>query len=244
MTGTADEARMEFWQVYHLPVVPIPTHRPCRRIMQSTRVFTTLQGKWTALLDAAEAIHKTGRPLLIGTRCVRDSQYVSRRLSEKGLKHRVLNAHHEKEEAKIIAGAGRRGRITVATNMAGRGTDIRLGAEVRGLGGLHVIAAEIHEARRIDRQLYGRSARQGDPGSAQAFVCLEDELVRQHASSALRIIKKWFGNADKEISGPFFLSLVRRAQRRAEKIACHQRKAVLRSDDWLDEHLGFAGRSM
>ena len=242
MTGTAAEARGELWQIYRLPVVPVPTHHPTRRVMAPDRVFASAASKWEAVVDAASRMHRSGRPILIGTRSVRDSEHLSRRLTEAGLDHQVLNACRESEEAQIIAGAGKQGRITVATNMAGRGTDIRLGAGVAALGGLHVIATERHEAGRIDRQLFGRCARQGDPGSAQAFVSLEDELVRRHAPGRGAAVKRcsWAG----EISSVFTRRLIHAAQQSAQRAAVRHRRTVLRTDDWMDENLGFAGKEV
>jgi preprotein translocase subunit SecA len=163
-------------------------------------------------------------------------------LSAKGLNHKVINAVRLAREASVIAGAGGKGRITVATNMAGRGTDIRLGPGVSELGGLHVVATERHEARRIDRQLYGRCARQGDPGSTRAFVSLDDELIQRHGSSALRVLLRRAGSG--RIASALAGRLVDGAQRRAERAAFRSRKEVLQSDNWLDEHLGFAGREL
>ena len=162
-------------------------------------------------------------------------------LQAEGLEHAVLNAVRHAEEAQIVAGAGQAGRITVATNMAGRGTDIKLGRGVAELGGLHVLATERHEAGRIDRQLYGRSARQGDPGSASAIVCLEDELPMRYSPHWTKTLRKRYGQTDKEISSRMTRKLFDVSQRKAERLALRQRKGVLRTDDWLDEYLGFAG---
>jgi preprotein translocase subunit SecA len=241
MTGTAAEAVAEFWQIYHRPVVIIPTNRPCIRTMLADRVFATAQAKWQAVVAEIHRCHQAGRPVLVGTRSVQASEHLSAMLAAEGLDHQVLNAVRHAEEAQIVAGAGQPGKITVATNMAGRGTDIRLGAGVADIGGLHVIATERHEAGRIDRQLFGRCARQGDPGSAVAFVSLEDELVRRHAQHASAALRGRFGAADREISSALSRHLFNAAQRRAERQALRQRKGVLRTDDWLDEYLGFAG---
>jgi len=242
MTGTADEAWREFWQIYHLPIATIPTNRPCLRHVAPDRVFTTDAAKWAAVVAEVRRLHAAGRAILIGTRSVRASEHLSRLLAAEELDHAVLNAVRHAEEAQIVAGAGQRGRITVATNMAGRGTDIQLGAGVAERGGLHVLATERHEAGRIDRQLFGRAARQGDPGSAQAFVSLEDELVRRHAPLAGASLRRRYGAADREIDSAFARRLFDTAQRRAERHALRQRKSVLHTDDWLDEYLGFAGR--
>jgi len=241
MTGTAAEAWREFWQIYHMPVVTIPTNRPCIRKELPDRVFATADAKWRAIVQEIRRLHETGRPLLVGTRSVQASEHLSGLLAEEGLEHQVLNAVRHAEEAQITAAAGQRGRITVATNMAGRGTDIKLGRGVADLGGLHVIATERHEAGRIDRQLFGRAARQGDPGSAGAIVSLEDELVRRHAPHASAFLRKRYGRTEREVSGLLTRHLLGAAQRRAERLALAQRKGVLKADNWLDEYLGFAG---
>jgi preprotein translocase subunit SecA len=241
MTGTASEAWREFWQIYHLPVVVIPTNRPCIRRQLRDRVFAAESAKWSAVVREIRQTNMSGRPVLVGTRSVRASEHLSRMLAEEGLAHQVLNAVRHAEEAQIVAGAGNAGNITVATNMAGRGTDIKLGRGVAEMGGLHVLATERHEAGRIDRQLFGRSARQGDPGSAQAFVCLEDELVSRHTPKLSASLRKRHRKTDREISSAITRRLFDMAQGKAERMALRQRKGVLRTDDWLDEYLGFAG---
>ncbi len=241
MTGTAAEARREFWQIYHRPVVVIPTNRPCIRRRFPDRVFTGEQAKWEAVVEEIRRIHQSGRPILIGTRSVRSSEHLSSMLAGEELEHQVLNAVRHAEEAQIVAAAGQAGKITVATNMAGRGTDIKLGRGLADAGGLHVLATERHEAGRIDRQLFGRSARQGDPGTAQAFVSLEDELARRHAPRLSAALRRRFSRTDREVSSGLARRMFDLAQRRAERMALRQRKSVLRTDDWLDEYLGFAG---
>ncbi len=240
-TGTGAGAMSEFWKIYHLSVVVIPTHRPCIRKEMPMRLFLSDDAKWTAVVQEICREHETGRPILIGTRSVRASEHLSSLLEHQGLAHRTLNAVHHKMEADIIADAGRHGGITVATNMAGRGTDIRLKKNVAGRGGLHVIATEHHEAGRIDRQLYGRCARQGDPGSTQAFVSLGDELLQQYAGLFSHLLVRYFKNPNREIPVRFSQWLVRQAQQRAERAALRQRKNVLHTDKWMDEHLGFTG---
>ncbi len=188
MTGTAREAARELWQNYGLPVIAIPSNRPCIREQWPDRFFLTEEAKWADMVDEVERLHTTGRPLLIGTRSVQTSEHLWSRLTARGLEPKILNATRLQEEAETIAVAGERGRITIATNMAGRGTDIKLGRGVAPLGGLHVIASERHESGRVDRQLFGRSGRQGDPGSAQAFVSLDDELIQRYLSSPARRI--------------------------------------------------------
>jgi len=241
MTGTAAEAWREFWQIYHAPVVTIPTNRPCIRRVLPDCVYATEEAKWKAIVAQIRRLHQTGRPILVGTRSVRASEHLSRLLADAGLEHQVLNAVRHREEAQVTAAAGQPGKITVATNMAGRGTDIKLGAGVADRGGLHVLATERHEAGRIDRQLFGRSARQGDPGSAQAIVSLEDELVRRHAPHLSALLRRRYGRTERQVSGPLPRHVFNAAQRRAERLSLAQRKGVLRADDWLDEYLGFAG---
>jgi preprotein translocase subunit SecA len=164
-------------------------------------------------------------------------------LEQRGLEHQVLNAVRHAEEAQIVAGAGGMGKITVATNMAGRGTDIKLARGVAEIGGLAVIAAERHESGRVDRQLFGRAARQGDPGRAQAFVSLEDELITRHAPKLGKPARLLAGKdtTGKPLHTPGLRTLFKRAQKKAQRMALSQRKSVLSSDDWLDESLGFAG---
>jgi len=241
MTGTAAEAWREFWQIYHLPVVTIPTNQPCIRQVMRDRVYATDDAKWAAIVEEIRRVHATGRPILVGTRSVRASEHLAQLLWAVGLEPAVLNAVRHAEEAQVVAGAGQEGRITVATNMAGRGTDIKLGRGIAERGGLCVVATERHEAGRIDRQLFGRCARQGDPGTAQALVSLEDELVRRHSPHLSASLRGRFGKTDREISGPLTRRIFDMAQRRAERMALSQRKGVLKADDWLDEYLGFAG---
>ncbi|HEU5124904.1 MAG TPA: prepilin peptidase [Verrucomicrobiae bacterium] len=241
MTGTAREAAGEFWQVYHLPVVSIPTNRPCIREQWPDQVFADEASKWKSIQAEIERVHATNRPVLVGTRSVHASERLWRALAERGLEAKILNASRLKEEAEIIALAGEAGRIIIATNMAGRGTDIKLGHGVAKLGGLHVIATERHESGRVDRQLFGRSGRQGDPGSAQAFVSAEDELIRRYLPAVARktlteVLKRGVVGRERIAKAAFQL-----AQRNAQKLAYQQRRAVLRSDLWLDEALSFAG---
>lgn len=232
MTGTAREAASELWQVYGLPVIPIPTHKPCQRVQLPDRIFAYSDEKWSAIEEEIVRIHPSNRPILVGTRSVHASEQLATRLEKRGLPFRVLNAVRHLEEAQVIAEAGQPGRITLATNMAGRGTDIRLGQGVAERGGLHVIASERHESARIDRQLFGRSARQGDPGSAQAFVSAEDDLLIRHLPSSLR--------RNLTPGNPLSPQLIRFAQWRAERFAFEQRKNVLKTDTWMDDALSFA----
>jgi len=243
MTGTAVEASGEFWQIYHLPVTVIPTYRPCIRKRLGTRVYATQEGKWKAVVDEIQRTHEAGQPILVGTRSVRDSERISVMLFELGLEHQVLNAVRHAEEAQIVAGAGQGGRITVATNMAGRGTDIKLGRGVADLGGLYVLATDRQESARIDRQLAGRSGRMGDPGLVCTFVSLEDDLPKRYAPRMSAFLRKRHavGKGERNIGGPLTRRVFDRAQKRAQRAAFRQRRAVLRTDHWLDEYLGFAG---
>lgn len=236
MTGTAREVAGELWSVYRLAVLRIPTHRPVVRSRLPDEVYATAEEKWRAVMVAVRSRHARGQPVLIGTRSVAASEHLSRLLSAEGLPHVLLNARQDQEEADIVARAGEPGRITVATNMAGRGTDIRLAPGVAELGGLHVIATELHEARRIDRQLYGRCGRQGDPGSFQALASLEDELPRVH----LGALARW-GRA-RRLPQSVLRALVRRAQRGAESAHSRARRELLAADEQLGDLLAFSGR--
>ena len=228
MTGTAWEASPELWQIYQRPVVPIPTNRPCIRKQLPLQMFDTADEKYAAVVKRVAEIHATQAPVLIGTRSVLASEEVSRRLSAQNLPHRVLNASQTAAEAEIVAQAGQKGQITVATNMAGRGTDIKLSKGVADLGGLHVISTEPHGSFRVDRQLFGRAARQGDPGCAQLFACAEDDLFLRHAA---KMRKAWRAVGANR--------LIKIAQARAERLARFNRKQVLKSDDWMDQSLPF-----
>jgi preprotein translocase subunit SecA len=241
MTGTASEASSEFWQIYHLPVVSIPTNRPCVRENLPNIILPTESSKWARIMQEIRSVHDTGRPILVGTHSIRASEHLSELLKAEKLPHQVLNAVYYAQEAGIVAQAGQHGNITVATNMAGRGTDIKLGRGVADLGGLHVIAAEPNESARIDRQLYGRGARQGDPGSAQGIFSLEDEVVLRYAKKSTSYLKKRYANAKADISSPLVRGVFRLSQISAERLALRQRKSVLKTDHWLDEQLGFTG---
>lgn len=241
MTGTATEVANELRAVYRLNVVPIPTSKPLARQSWPSRVFPTAREKWDAVMERIFQLHEQGRPILVGTRSVAASEHLSRLLTAAGLPHRVLNARQDQEEAEIIAQAGQRGQITVATNMAGRGTDIALGPEVKELGGLHVIATERHDARRIDRQLFGRCGRQGDPGSYESFASLEDEILSAFFSSfGGRLVRRAlkFDAAPNGKLGEFLSTL---AQRLAERKHFHIRRDLLKFDESLEEAMGFAG---
>jgi len=236
MTGTAREVAGELWAVYGLNTVRIPTNRPQARKIHGDLLYPTSRAKWQAIAERVAALHKSGRPVLVGTRSVADSEHISGLLNEAGIQHSVLNARQNRTEAEIVAQAGQPGRVTVATNMAGRGTDIRLAPGVGEAGGLFVIASERHEAGRIDRQLFGRSGRQGDPGEGQAMVSLDDELVRSVFGSLLDRLRSghlpgWLGRM-----------LFSWAQRTTERRHSAIRKRLLHSDESLQDLLAFSGR--
>lgn len=242
MTGTAREVSGELWSVYGLRVVSIPTNRPMRRIYLPERIYATAEERWGAVVRTAVDMHRLGRPVLIGTRSVAASEHLSNLLTGAGVVHRVLNARQDKEEADIVAQAGQPGCVTVATNMAGRGTDIRLGEGVAELGGLHVVATERHEARRIDRQLFGRCGRQGDPGTCQAMVSLEDELVTLLAGRLKRMAIRAGVNSGDQGSSVMGRLLFRKAQMAAERLHAKMRRDLFRMDEQMDDSLAFSGR--
>ena len=242
MTGTAWEGRTELYQIYRRPTVIIPTNKPCIRTRHKDRIFGSTDAKWDAIVAEIQRVHTTGRPILVGTRNVDSSEYLSKRLTDLNLEHRVLNAVRHKEEAQIVSLAGGEGKITVATNMAGRGTDIKLGPGVPKLGGLCVISTEHNDSGRVDRQLYGRAGRQGDPGSAITFASMDDELLKRYLPRWLRGVVKTLKAKKGEISNPLSRRIFTACQKRALRMALAQRRGVLKSDDWLDEFLGFAGR--
>ena len=230
MSGTAQGSASELKRIYKLQTRQVPTNRPPIRKQLPTRIFGTAEARWQAVLEEIGRLHAAGRPVLIGTRSIDQSEQLSVLLRAAGLEHQVLNAHHEAQEAEIVAQAGALGRITVATNMAGRGTDVRLGPGVHELGGLHVVITEMHEAARIDRQLVGRSGRQGDPGSYRFCLSLEDDLL-QEAFGPQRAEKlKRLGLAEKDAVNRDFTSyerLFRRAQRNVERRRFRRRKQLL-----------------
>ena len=237
MTGTARESARELWRIYQLPVVCLPSNKPCIRKQHHRVVTADEASKWHAVMEEIKAVHHQGRPILIGTRNVHVSEKIGEMLAEVGLSYQILNATRLSEEAMIVARAGGKGRITVATNMAGRGTDIKLDPDVSALGGLHVIATEPHETGRVDRQLFGRCGRQGDPGTARMFASLEDEII----SRTLKGSEKSYPITvlSSMLPRPWAVDF---AQWISEKRAYKQRLAVLRADRWLEESLSFTGQ--
>jgi preprotein translocase subunit SecA len=242
MTGTAREVAGELWSVYRLGVVRIPTNRPVQRERMPDEIYLTADAKWHAVVRTILEVRQRGRSVLIGTRTVAASDHLSRLLAQQHVPHRVLNARQDGEEAAIIAEAGRPGCMTVATNMAGRGTDIRLAEEVAAAGGLHVIATERHDARRIDRQLYGRCGRQGDRGTYQAILSLEDEIITAQTGPFIRWVASLVSSLGKGTTAWVGRALFWWSQRRAERTHAHMRMAVLKMDEHLNTALAFAGR--
>lgn len=241
MTGTASEVRRELWSVYHLPVVKIPPHKPCLRKKLGQHIFKTKPEKWAAVLLHIQEMNRCARPVLVGTRSVADSEYLSRLLHEKGLSHQILNARQDVNEAEIVSRAGSKSAITISTNMAGRGTDIPLGIGVAEIGGLHVISTEKNDARRIDRQLYGRCGRQGDPGSYQGFYSVEDELLQTHLSpSIIRILTRL--TQTNEASQNIRLFALQLTQYLSERHSLHIRRDLLQIDEQLSKLLAFSGQ--
>jgi preprotein translocase subunit SecA len=239
MTGTAETEENEFYQIYGLEVNVIPTHRPVRRLDQVDRIYKTRREKYNAVLDEVERLHGLGWPILIGTVTVEVSETLSRQLKRRGLKHEVLNAKYHQREAEIVAQAGQRGSITIATNMAGRGTDIKLGKDLDLAleeAGLQIIGTERHESRRIDRQLRGRSGRQGDPGQSIFFLSLEDDLMRLFGSDR---IARWMDKSGAEegevITGGLVTRAIEQAQKRVELQNFQQRKRLLEYDDVMNQ---------
>ncbi len=236
MTGTALTEAAEFKKIYGLDVVVIPTNRPLIRNAHPDVVYRTTEEKWDAILDEIEKTHGTGRPVLVGTVSIEKNEMLSERLKRRGIKHEVLNAKHHEREAQIIAKAGQSSAVTIATNMAGRGTDIVLGQGVAALGGLHIVGTERHEARRIDNQLRGRAGRQGDPGTSRFFLSLQDDLMRIFASQRVSLILRKLGmEKGMAIEHGMVTRSIERAQRKVEERNFDIRKNLLEYDEVMDE---------
>ena len=235
MTGTAETEAGEFWQIYKLDVVVIPTHRKIVRKDEEDLVYKTMREKFNAVIEEIDKITKAGRPVLVGTTSVEISELLSRMLNQRKIKHNVLNAKQHQREADIVAQAGQAGTVTIATNMAGRGTDIKLGPGVREAGGLAIIGTERHESRRVDRQLRGRSGRQGDPGSSQFFVSLEDNLMRLFGSGRIASLMDRLGLKEGEvIQHSMITKSIERAQRKVEENNFGIRKRLLEYHDVMN----------
>ena len=235
MTGTAETEAGEFWDIYKLDVVVIPTNRPITRDDQNDRIYKTKREKYTAVIEEIEKLIKAGRPVLVGTTSVEISELLSRMLTLRKIEHYVLNAKLHQREAEIVANAGQSGVVTIATNMAGRGTDIKLSAAVKGAGGLAIIGTERHESRRVDRQLRGRAGRQGDPGSSVFFVSLEDDLMRLFATERIAGLMDKMGFNEGDVLEHSMLSKsVERAQKKVEENNFGIRKRLLEYDDVMN----------
>lgn len=233
MTGTAKEASREFWTIYGAPVVCVPNHRRNIRKVGVLKSFSTKDAKRNAIVREIVCVHKLGRPILVGTKDIDDSEIIANKISELGLTCRIINAVRCEEEAAVVADAGKYDAITVATNMAGRGTDIKIEDRVRKLGGLHVIATECNPSARIDRQLFGRCARQGDPGSASHYASFEDDVLKRNLPPSLMPLFRHMGVLS--------VLIVKLAQFVAGKKAYQNRLSVQRMDTWLEDSLGFSG---
>ncbi len=235
MTGTAETEAGEFWEIYKLDVVVIPTHRNITRKDDEDLVYKTVREKFNAVIEEIDKVTKAGRPVLVGTTSVEISELLSRMLSQRKIAHNVLNAKQHQREAEIVASAGQAGTVTIATNMAGRGTDIKLGPGVKEAGGLAIIGTERHESRRVDRQLRGRSGRQGDPGSSQFFVSLEDNLMRLFGSDRIAKLMDRLGLKEGEvIQHSMITKSIERAQRKVEENNFGIRKRLLEYDDVMN----------
>ena len=236
MTGTAETEASEFFDIYKLGVLVIPTNRPVARADANDSVYKTKREKYNAVINEIKQVHGKGRPILVGTISVEVSEHLSRMLKREGIVHSVLNAKYHQQEAEIVTRAGQRGAVTIATNMAGRGTDIKLGPGVTEVGGLHVIGTERHEARRIDRQLRGRCARQGDPGSSHFFIGLEDDLMRLFGSDKIvKYMERMGLEEGQELEHPLLNRSIGTAQKRVEQHNFQIRKRTLEYDDVMNK---------
>ncbi len=235
MTGTGKTEEEEFREIYNIRVIPIPTNRPVQRIDHSDLLYASIESKFKAVVEDVKARYQKGQPVLVGTVAVETSDYISKKLVAAGVPHEVLNAKNHYRVAQIIMNAGQRGAVTIATNMAGRGTDIKLGEGVRELGGLCVIGTERHESRRIDNQLRGRSGRQGDPGESQFYLSLEDDLMKRFGSERLKGIFERLNMSEEAIESRMLTRQVEAAQKRVEGNNYDTRKQVLQYDDVMRE---------
>ncbi len=234
MTGTAKTEEEEFRNIYNMRVIVIPTNKPIARDDRPDLIYASMEGKFRAVVEDIHERHKKGQPILVGTVAIETSELISKLLTKKGIRHNVLNAKNHEREAEIIAEAGQKGAVTIATNMAGRGTDIKLGEGIKELGGLAVIGTERHESRRIDNQLRGRSGRQGDPGVTQFYLSMEDELMRRFGSDNMKNMMQRLGMDDSQpIQSKMVSRAVESAQKRVEGNNFDSRKQLLQYDDVL-----------
>lgn len=236
MTGTAETEAGEFWEIYKLDVVVIPTNRPIIRDDRNDLIYKTIRSKFNAVIEEIQKLIEVGRPVLVGTTSVETSELLSRMLKMKGIKHNVLNAKQHQREAEIVAEAGQPSAVTIATNMAGRGTDIKITEAVKASGGLAIVGTERHDSRRVDRQLRGRAGRQGDPGSSQFFVSMEDELMRLFGGErAANLMDKFGFKEDEVIEHPWMNKNIENAQRKVEQNSFATRKHLLEYDDVMNK---------
>lgn len=232
MTGTAKTEEEEFRNIYNMYVIEIPTNKPVIREDMNDLVYINIKGKYNALANTIDTVHKTGQPILVGTASIESSELLSSLLKKRGIKHELLNAKNHEREAEIIKNAGQKGSVTIATNMAGRGTDIKLGEGVKELGGLMVLGSERHDSRRIDNQLRGRSGRQGDPGTTRFFISMEDDLMVRFGSDRMKAIMTTFGiKEDQPITHKMLSKNIENAQKRVEGFNYDRRKALLDYDN-------------
>ncbi|NVK17784.1 MAG: prepilin peptidase [Methylocystaceae bacterium] len=237
MSGTVSEAAQELWKIYYLPIVKVPTHRPIIRKNLPWRIFENEEDKINALVEDACAVQQTGQSVLIGTRTVDQSEKLAEKILNQGYHCAVLNAVRHEEEAAIIAKAGQLGSLTIATNMAGRGTDIKLAPQVKDKGGLCVLSLEPQDSARIDRQLFGRSGRQGDPGSVRVYSSFDDALIKRFSS----VLSRWYVRVIYRVMPRSYEKWIAQLQKKAEGHAMRQRLAILKSDDWYENYLSFPG---
>jgi len=241
MSGTLQQVAGEMRSIYRQRVIKVPDHRPSQRTSRGFEMYRRSTDKWLALIQKLEAVHRSGQPVLVGTASVADSEFLASFLTRRKLEHRVLNARQDSEEAAIVAGAGQRGKITIATNMAGRGTDIKLGPGVAELGGLHVIVAECNEEYRVDRQLYGRCARQGDPGSCETLLSLSDALVQNASPLWMRRLLGRYMVGKRPLPAPLGRAIVGFLQGIMARRFRGQRRALMYNDEKLGKMLSYSG---
>ena len=236
MTGTAETEAGEFWEIYKLDVVAIPTNKPIARDDRNDLVYKTNREKYNAVIEEITSLSREGRPILVGTTSVEISELLSTILRRRGIKHNVLNAKMHQKEADVVSEAGKESAVTIATNMAGRGTDIKLSENVKNAGGLAIIGTERHDSRRVDRQLRGRAGRQGDPGSSQFYVSLEDKLMRIFGSERTAKLMDRLGHQEGDVIQHSWISKsIEKAQKKVEENNFGTRKRLLEYDDVMNQ---------